>query len=227
MATYTNYKEDRGTSGDFKKIIDKETILKSIENIVTTTQDSRIFLPGFGTGIYYFLFEPLDNKTAIDLRDKVRQQLNTWDDRIQLQDVNVQQDLVNHTLLVNVTFSFNAETFTETIPINQETYEEINTDFQIPPSTVADETKQDLQREILSIDWTPYLTVPLTDTLEQELKNSIRSKVLTDILYVYTIDVLTLTQNLATESIQVDITVTTTTYKFSPISAIVIATNLL
>jgi len=227
MATYTNYKEDRGTSGDFKKAVDKEAILKSIENIITTTEDSRMFLPGFGTGIYYYLFEPLDDKTATDLRDKIQQQLTTWDDRIVLQEVAVNQDLTNHALIVNVTYMFSGETFTESIPINQDTYEEVSTNFTIPPSTLTDQTREDLRREILSIDWSPYLSTPLTPSLEAQLKASISNKVLTDILYVTSVDVLTLTQSLATESIQVDITVTTETYKFSPVSAIVVATNLL
>jgi len=134
MARTTNYFETRASSGDFTKIIDKETILTSIRNIITTPKNARIFLPGYGVDLYKYLFEPLDDITRTQLTTELYRNIATWEDRAIINDITVEQDLVNMALRVNISFSYLGDDYEEPITLTQDVWEEIKTDFEIPIS---------------------------------------------------------------------------------------------
>lgn len=136
-AKTTNYYEKRGASGDFTKIIDKDVVLIAIRNIITTPENSRLFLPGYGMDIYKYLFEQLDEQTAVSLETRMREKIATWEPRVTLHALSVTQDITNQALFVDIYFSFNQETLQERLTITSDSFEEVETDFEIPPGNIG------------------------------------------------------------------------------------------
>jgi len=133
MINLINYYEKRAPSGDFAKIKDKDVILISLRNIVTTPKGSRMFLPDFGTSLYLYLFDPLDNDTISALQEEITTQISEWEDRITLHRVEIKSAVEEQSIFVNIVFSFNDETLNMPITISgQDYYEDINTDFTLP-----------------------------------------------------------------------------------------------
>jgi phage baseplate assembly protein W len=131
-AKTTDYYEERAASGDFSKIIDKDVILVSIRNIITTPENSRLYLPGYGMDIHKYLFEMLDSQTADALAARMKEKITTWDSRVSIQSLTVSQDLLNKALMVDIVFRFNQETVQDRLVITSDFYEELQTDFEIP-----------------------------------------------------------------------------------------------
>jgi len=133
MINLINYYEKRAPSGDFAKIKDKDVILISLRNIITTPRGSRMFLPDFGTSLYLYLFDQLDEVTLSSLREELMAQISIWEDRITLHDVQIESATEEQAIFVNVIFSFNNETLNMPITVSgKDYYEDINVDFTLP-----------------------------------------------------------------------------------------------
>jgi len=136
-AKTTNFFEKRAASGDFTKIVDKDVVLISIRNIITTPENARLFLPGYGMDVYKYLFEQLDSQTASSLAARMREKITRWEPRVSLKSLVVSQDLINKALFVDIVFSFNQETSQERLTITSDSFEEMETEFEIPPGNLG------------------------------------------------------------------------------------------
>lgn len=70
--TQTNFVENLGS------------IYQSINNILSTRKNTRLFLPEFGSEIENLLFEPMDEQTASLIYDAVVVAIQQWEPRVSL-----------------------------------------------------------------------------------------------------------------------------------------------
>lgn len=79
--------------GDVTKQIDFLAVRNSLVNILTTMKGSRRMLPGFGSALQQYLFEPLDEIIAEQIGSALIKEVRFWDNRVVISNVNVN---VNH-----------------------------------------------------------------------------------------------------------------------------------
>lgn len=68
-------------------------VIGAIRNIVLTGLGERRFTPNFGSDIYSQLFEPLDNMTAMNIKQEITTSINNYEPRVKLDYVNVTPNL--------------------------------------------------------------------------------------------------------------------------------------
>lgn len=84
-----DYNSTIESSGDFTKIYDLNAILMSWKKILTTTKGSMNHDPEFGSNLYSFIFEPVDKKTQESIKNDIIRSLTTYDDRANIESVDV------------------------------------------------------------------------------------------------------------------------------------------
>ncbi len=67
-------------------------IREMIQVILRTQQRERLNLPGFGAGLQRYLFEPNTVSTRFEIQDRITKALQSWEPRISVTDVTVEQD---------------------------------------------------------------------------------------------------------------------------------------
>ena len=78
----------------------EEDIREAVWIILSTAPGERLMRPEFGCGIHQFVFAPNDTRTAGLVQFNVEEALTRWEPRIELQEVSVNPDPVNPTLLL-------------------------------------------------------------------------------------------------------------------------------
>lgn len=69
-----------------------QNIRESIKVILLTELGERLMLTEFGAGLKQFLYEPNTVETRRLLEEQITQALEQWEPRLQLQEVNVEED---------------------------------------------------------------------------------------------------------------------------------------
>jgi len=88
------------------KIYDLEDIYQSIHNILNTEKGERIFLPEFGVNLEQYLFEPLTDVTEFAIYDEIREALETFEPRIEIDDLHsFVRSLSPHEIEAEIAFS--------------------------------------------------------------------------------------------------------------------------
>lgn len=72
------------TPTDTPLLNDVSAIFQSIDNILSTSPGERLFNPEFGSNIEDYLFEPLDEDTAMRIENEVIRAIGRWEPRILL-----------------------------------------------------------------------------------------------------------------------------------------------
>lgn len=67
-------------------------IRQSIQIVLLTEPGERVMLPDFGTGLKRFLFKPNTVTTHRLIEESIRQALDQWEPRIEVEDVTVDAD---------------------------------------------------------------------------------------------------------------------------------------
>jgi phage baseplate assembly protein W len=65
-----------------KIITDIDCIYQSIDNILSTQKDQRLFLPEFGVDLSQYLFEPMTIETLFALKNEIINAVETWEPRV-------------------------------------------------------------------------------------------------------------------------------------------------
>ena len=86
-------------TGGILLVADEREIAEAIRIILGTSVGERPMRPEFGSRIYEFVFDEADAATASRLAFAVREALERWEPRIDLDEVDVTVDEVNRTLL--------------------------------------------------------------------------------------------------------------------------------
>jgi uncharacterized protein len=94
MATLNVYSDidiklSKQTDGDIKKFTDLDAVKQSLINILTTKKGDRRMYPTFGASIEQYLFEPMDRFTADRIGKTILQEIEKWDNRINIDTVNI------------------------------------------------------------------------------------------------------------------------------------------
>jgi len=64
-------------------------IAASVRNIIMTNFGERRFSPKFGSDVFSQLFEPLDDMTAINIKEEIMTSLTNYEPRVKIDFVNV------------------------------------------------------------------------------------------------------------------------------------------
>jgi len=75
--------------GDFKRIEDLGVILASWNTILLTPRRTYVLDPEFGSDLYKYVFEPVDEVTIEGIRSEVIERISYYDDRAEITDVSV------------------------------------------------------------------------------------------------------------------------------------------
>jgi phage baseplate assembly protein W len=108
---------EQQSDGDILRDTDIEAVKNALINIINTRQGSRRMLPEFAVNIYDLLFEPMDDTTAYDIGSRIFGAIESWDDRVIIENVNVHQNADKNQYEVTVDFRIQTSQVVETVNI--------------------------------------------------------------------------------------------------------------
>lgn len=79
-------------NGDIVEMNDEDAVKNSLDNIFKTMRGSRRMIPNFAINIYNYLFEPLDDITALEIGNEIFNSIAIWDSRIEILDLLIKPD---------------------------------------------------------------------------------------------------------------------------------------
>jgi phage baseplate assembly protein W len=91
-------------TGTFR-LTDKELVKMDILHHIFTKKGERLYMPTFGTTIPDLVFEPLDNTTASEIEQQLREVIN-YDPRVELIDIKTTIDSETHTLIAAMKINY-------------------------------------------------------------------------------------------------------------------------
>ena len=89
---------------DLIAIKNENAIARSVRNIVFTTPGEKFFNQSFGSRISESLFENIDEITATVIVDEIRQSIDNYEPRVEVDDVKAFPDYENNSFDVTITY---------------------------------------------------------------------------------------------------------------------------
>ena len=89
---------------DLIAIKNENAIARSLRNIVFTTPGEKFFNQSFGSRIIESLFENIDEITATIIVDEIRQSIDNYEPRVEVDDVKAFPDYENNSFDVTITY---------------------------------------------------------------------------------------------------------------------------
>ena len=89
---------------DLIAIKNENAIARSVRNIVFTTPGEKFFNQSFGSRISESLFENIDEITATIIVDEIRQSIDNYEPRVEVDDVKAFPDYENNSFDVTITY---------------------------------------------------------------------------------------------------------------------------
>ena len=89
---------------DLIAIKNENAIARSIRNIVFTTPGEKFFDQSFGSRITESLFENIDEITATIIVDEIRQSIDNYEPRVEVDDVKAFPNYENNSFDVTITY---------------------------------------------------------------------------------------------------------------------------
>ena len=89
---------------DLIAIRNENAIARSLRNIVFTTPGEKFFNQSFGSRITESLFENIDEITATIIVDEIRQSIDNYEPRVEVDDVKAFPDYENNSFDVTITY---------------------------------------------------------------------------------------------------------------------------
>jgi len=74
---------------DVRKKTKEDSIKQSVRNLILTSPGEKLFNPGWGCNLRGFLFEPITDTAALDIKDMVKITLQNYEPRIEVIDIIV------------------------------------------------------------------------------------------------------------------------------------------
>lgn len=99
----SNYSRDLKTS-DFKVDENNNAIRNSLRNILLTKKMERRMLPEFGSSLEQLLFEPIDNDTAKRIGSIILDEIDYWEPRINILNIEVIADEEKNSYEINIVY---------------------------------------------------------------------------------------------------------------------------
>ena len=89
---------------DLIALKNENAIARSIRNIVFTLPGEKFFNASFGSRITESLFENIDDITATVIVDEIRESINNYEPRVEVDDVKAFPDYENNSFDVTITY---------------------------------------------------------------------------------------------------------------------------
>ena len=89
---------------DLIAIKNENAIARSVRNIVFTTPGEKFFNQSFGSRITESLFENIDEITATIIVDEIRQSIDNYEPRVEVDDVRAFPNYDNNSFDVTITY---------------------------------------------------------------------------------------------------------------------------
>ena len=89
---------------DLIAIKNENAIARSLRNIVFTTPGEKFFNQSFGSRITESLFENIDEITSTIIVDEIRQSIDNYEPRVEVDDVKAFPDYDNNSFDVTITY---------------------------------------------------------------------------------------------------------------------------
>ena len=93
-----------GVTKDIVPLKDDRAIKNAVKNLILTNFYERPFQPEIGANLLGLLFEPADNITQIELKDGIRDVLDYYEPRINVQGIIIQDDTERNRWRISVHF---------------------------------------------------------------------------------------------------------------------------
>jgi phage baseplate assembly protein W len=89
---------------DVARLTDVEAVKRSVRNLILTNRFERPFHPEIGSDIRSLLFENMTPVIEVLLQDRIKDTLETYEPRVQLNDIVVQGDMNRNEYGVTISF---------------------------------------------------------------------------------------------------------------------------
>ena len=112
-----------GVDGNLLKLSETpELEIKSnLIHLLLTRKGSRYYLPDFGTNLYQYIFEPLDDITMGKIEDEITDAVEKYIPNLTINKIVIQKfyddieyvdnDQLQHTIKINIDYTVNSRTF--------------------------------------------------------------------------------------------------------------------
>ena len=97
--------------GGFKQSSQDQKVKESIWQILRTDLGERVYRPNFGCRLNELAFAPLNNDTLLRIRIYVLEALQTWEPRIEVDEVLADPDAVRGR--VNITINYRLKSYSD------------------------------------------------------------------------------------------------------------------
>ena len=91
-------------SNDLISLKNETAIARSVRNLILTTQGERPFQPVLGSNVNNLLFDNMDKLTASALKDEIRNTIENYEPRVELEDIIVDPNFDNNEFNVTVQY---------------------------------------------------------------------------------------------------------------------------
>ena len=91
-------------SNDLIGLKNENAIARSVRNLILTTQGERPFQPVLGSNVNNLLFDNMDKLTASALKDEIRNTIENYEPRVELEDIIVDPNFENNEFNVTVQY---------------------------------------------------------------------------------------------------------------------------
>lgn len=102
---------------------DNELIKGNVKQILGTRRGERVMLPRFGTRLWEYIFDPIDNVTAQFLRTEIKDTLREWEPRITVQDIEITQNPQEHHIRIRIVYRTETAGSEQTVDLTVNTNE--------------------------------------------------------------------------------------------------------
>jgi phage baseplate assembly protein W len=101
---FTNNLDRNPITNYLSKYVNENAVKSSIRNLVLTGNGERFYNSLIGSKISTLLFDPIDDVTALTLKNTIRETIDNYEPRANLLEINVTPDDVNNAYYVSVVF---------------------------------------------------------------------------------------------------------------------------
>jgi phage baseplate assembly protein W len=90
--------------GNIKKVINVESVMTSIDNILRTSPNERVLLPEFGCSLGAMLFDNMNSALMNFMSREIRDSIERWDNRVVVSEVDFSSDPDSNSISVSIHF---------------------------------------------------------------------------------------------------------------------------
>ena len=89
---------------DLIAIKNETAIARSVRNIIMTIPGERFFQPSFGSSVNRILFSNMDEISASNLEDEIRNSIRNYEPRVKLRSIKVSPNFDNNSFDTTITY---------------------------------------------------------------------------------------------------------------------------